>query len=56
MVHTTYHFTVSAPHLGGALERLSRFFIDPLLATESMMREVENGRAGVIHQSSSCAR
>ncbi|GFR39769.1 hypothetical protein Agub_g254, partial [Astrephomene gubernaculifera] len=45
MVHTSYHFTVAAPHVPGALDRLARFFIDPLLSRESILREVENVHA-----------
>ncbi len=42
MVHTSYHFTVAAPHLKGALDRLARFFIDPLLQRDAILKEARN--------------
>ncbi|GLI60674.1 hypothetical protein VaNZ11_002876 [Volvox africanus] len=45
MVHTSYHFTVSSPHLGAAVDRLARFFIDPLLHRDSILKEAENVHA-----------
>ncbi|GMH39806.1 hypothetical protein BSKO_07704 [Bryopsis sp. KO-2023] len=41
-VHTMYHFEVHSDALSEALRRLSRFFVDPLLLSESLEREVSN--------------
>ena len=43
--HTQFHFTVLDEHLQGAIDRLSRFFIDPLLGQEDVLAEVENVHA-----------
>ncbi len=44
MVHTSYHLTVSAAQLPGALDRLGRFFTDPLLLPDSILKEVGRRR------------
>ncbi|GIL80830.1 hypothetical protein Vretifemale_9906, partial [Volvox reticuliferus] len=56
MVHTSYHFTVSAPHLRGAMDRLARFFIDPLLHRDSILKEAENVHAEFSRNCNSDAR
>jgi insulysin len=45
MVHTTYHFKVAAPALGGALDRLGAALGGPLLAAESILGEMDNVHA-----------
>lgn len=42
MVHTSYHFTVAAAHLAGALDRMARFFIDALLLPDRILKEVRH--------------
>mmetsp|Transcript_33829 Transcript_33829/g.66784 ORF Transcript_33829/g.66784 Transcript_33829/m.66784 type:complete len:1007 (-) Transcript_33829:91-3111(-) len=37
---TVYYFDVLSPHLGGALDRFARFFIDPLMRADAVGREV----------------
>ncbi|GLC59471.1 hypothetical protein PLESTB_001491000 [Pleodorina starrii] len=56
MVHTSYHFTVASPHLAGALDRLARFFIDPLLHRDSILKEAENVHAEFSRNCNSDAR
>lgn len=50
MVHTSYHLTVSAPQLPGALDRLGRFFTDPLLLPDSILKEVGGVGHGNAHR------
>jgi len=38
--HTVYSFDILPPHLGGALDRFARFFIDPLIRADAVGREV----------------
>ena len=40
MVHTTYFFDVTHPHLEAAVSRFSKFFIEPLFDTECTDREL----------------
>ncbi|EFJ44956.1 hypothetical protein VOLCADRAFT_94765 [Volvox carteri f. nagariensis] len=56
MVHTCYHFTVASAHLRGALDRMARFFIDPLLRRDSILREAENIHAEFSRNCNSDAR
>ncbi|KAG2488187.1 hypothetical protein HYH03_013328, partial [Edaphochlamys debaryana] len=56
MVHTSYHCTVAAEALPGALDRLGRFFVDPLLGREAILREAENVHAEFSRNCNSDAR
>ena len=38
--HMVYYFDILSPHLGGALDRFARFFIDPLIRADAVGREV----------------
>ena len=40
MEHTTYHFSVGADHLEGALHRFSQFFVSPLFLKDAVDREL----------------
>jgi secreted Zn-dependent insulinase-like peptidase len=39
--HTIFYFKLGQEHLSGALDRFSQFFINPLLHSDSMERELE---------------
>ncbi|KAF8073057.1 PXM16 [Scenedesmus sp. PABB004] len=56
MVHTRYHFRVHASALPGALDRLGAALAAPLIAGESVAREVENVHAEFSRNTNSDSR